>query len=323
MMTPRENVLEIINYGNPEYVPLQTECNPFLLSVAAATEEPWEGGPDAFGVNWVVTKEGALPEPGCYRFDDVSEWRKYVKIPDVDSFDFQAMAAKDLPTVDRNTQLVNILYPCGLFERLVSFMGFENALCALVTDPESCRDFFDEMSKYKVKVIERAIDVYKPDVITYADDLAHARGLFMSPETYRSVIKPYHRRIADAITSRGVIYSQHICGKCEDLIGDFVEMGARIWNSAQNMNDLVGIQKKYKGKLVIEGGWDSNGPAAFIDATMETIIEEARRCVNEYGVNKGFIFWPSVMNEEGNGSMIGDERLDKLISLWPEMSRIY
>lgn len=323
MMTPRENVLEVINGGNPEYVPLQTDCNPFLVSASGAIEEPWEGGVDAFGVNWLVTKEGAMPEPNNFRFDDVSEWRKHVQIPDVNSFDFNAMAEMDLATIDRSRQLVNVLYSCGLFERLVSFMGFENTLCALITDPDSCKDFFNEMSTFKAKVIDKIIDAYKPDVITYSDDMAHAKGLFMSPETYREVIKPYHRRIADAITSRGVIFSQHICGKCEDLLEDFVGMGCRIWNSAQIMNDLAGIQKKYKGILTIEGGWDSSGPAAFVDASMDTIISEANRCIDEYGVNKGFICWPVVMNEKGNGAMIGDERLDKLISLWSQISKIY
>lgn len=35
-------------------------------------------------------------------------------------------------------------------------------------------------------------------------------------------------------------------------------MGAKLWHSAQSMNDLKGIGKKYKGKLTIEGGWDSS-----------------------------------------------------------------
>lgn len=323
MLTPRENALEVINWGNPEYVPFKPECNPFILTPSGMIEEPWAGGVDAFGVKWIATKEGSLPEPGKFMFDDIAEWRNYVKIPDLDQYDFKAMAEKDLARIDRNEKLINVIAPCGLFERLISFMGFENGLSALLEDPESCMDFFHEMAKFKVDFINRVIDAYQPDMITYADDLAHARGLFMSPETYRTVLKPYHKMIADAITSRGVIFCQHMCGKCEDLVDDLVEMGCKLWNNAQTLNDIAGILQKYKGKLAIEGGWDSAGPAAYIDATLETVLEEGKRCVREYGVHKGYIFTASVMNERGNGSLVGDPRLDELVKLWPTISRIY
>jgi hypothetical protein len=321
-MTPRENVLEVINWGNPEYVPFSAMCSP-RLPAFGRYESPPQGGLDAFGVNWIVTTEGSMPDTRKFTFDDISEWRTYVKFPNLDDFDFKAIAQEDLSRVDRNMQLINVQSFCGLFERMVAFMGFENTLFALVADPDSCKDFFDELSKFEVKVIERLVDVYKPDIITYFDDLAHARNLFMSVETFRSIIKPYHKRIADAITSAGVIYSQHICGKAEELIGDFVEMGARIWSSAQIMNDLVSVQKKYRGLLTIEGGWDTTGPPSSIGASLETIIEAAKHSINTYGVNKGYICSPYIVNERGPAQLVGDKRFDELKRIWPEISRIY
>ncbi|POP31833.1 uroporphyrinogen-III decarboxylase [Lactonifactor longoviformis] len=321
-MTPRENVLEVINWGNPEYVPLMNECDPYFFSGVCNLEMTF-GGPDAFGVNWVSTPEGSIPEPGKFLFCDISEWRDYVKIPDVDKIDFKAMAKHDLVGFDWDNKLLNFFYPAGLFDRLVAFMGFENALISLAEDPESCDDFFHEMMKYRIQVLERAIEAYKPDMVTYVDDMAHAKGLFISPETYRKLIKPYHRQIVQTVKSRGVIFNQHICGKCEDLLDDFVEIGVQVWNSAQPINDLAAVQKKYKGKLVVEGGWDTSGPASYLDSSIELVMEEAMRNIKEYGVNKGFIFWPIIMNKQGNGMIVGDERLDKLTEVWPTISRIY
>ena len=129
-------------------------------------------------INWIATAEGAIPEPNKFMFDDIADWKKYVKFPDVDKFDFTQVANIELARVNRSEKMMCLFNACGLFERLVAFMGFENALCSLVEDPESCKEFFDAFSDYKVATISKHIDAYKPDIVMYYDDLAQARGLF-------------------------------------------------------------------------------------------------------------------------------------------------
>ena len=162
------------------------------------------------------------------------------------------------------------------------------------------------------------IDAYKPDAITYCDDLAAAQNLFMSPSVYRKVLKPHHKRIIDVIVSRNVVCIQHTCGRCEGIIDDYVEMGIQIWSSAQHMNDLTEIQKKYGKKLLIEGGFNSSGRAGCIDATVEEILTEAQRCLDAYAKTGNFILYPCIMNERGNGSIVGDDRFAPLIEFWKE-----
>ncbi len=301
MLTPKGNALEVLNWGHPEYVPCTPVVNPMLVGASMLTEEPFGGGVDFYGVPWEVNSSGAIPAHDRKIYESVTDWEDFLHMPDPESFDFKAAAERDLQNIGRDKQLVNLLFPCGLFERMVAFLGFENTLCDLVLEEDACKDFFDKLSTFKAAVIERAIDAYQPDLVTYADDMATARAPFISLEIYREVIKPYHRRIADAIIGKGVLYCQHICGKAEDFMSDFVEMGCKMWSSVQTMNDIKAVKEKFKGKLVLEGSWDTAGPPGQIDTSFEVCLEEAKRCIREYGPGGGYFCWPAIMAASGDG----------------------
>lgn len=319
MLTPKQNVLEVLNWGKPEYIPMTFEAFRIVGPLAdELLEEPFrESGTDPFGIKWIVTPEGAMVDTSCILLEDIADWKEKVIFPDLNKIDITEAAKIELKDADRENQLISFYYPCGLFERLAAFMGFEEALISLVTDPESCHEFFEAMTEYKIKAIEKIYETYKPDILVYFDDLATARGTFMSPDTYRSVIKPHHRRIAEFVKSKGMIFEQHTCGRCEDLLEDYVEIGAAAWQPAQCMNDLEGIQKKFKGRLVIEGGWDSSGPCSYMNASEEDLCREIRRNIDTYGKNSGFILMPVLLNEKGNPLLTGDDsRMPALFEEW-------
>lgn len=318
MMNPRQNMLESIHGGKPEYVPIFWDSIQPVGIFASGLEMPAQDGSDLYGVPWVVTTEGAMPKPGFMLFEDIEDWEKYVKIPNIDDIDFDALMEMEkafMPPYDRENRVLQFLDNGGVFDRMVSFMGFENALCALVYSPEDCMDLFEALTDFKIKFINRMIDVFNPDIYCIGDDIATANNLFMSPETYRKVIKPFDARMAEAVRKRGVIFERHCCGKCEEVIPDFVEMGVQVWQSAQPMNDIAGILDTYQGKLALEGGWDSSGPASYSNSTDEQVRAEIRRCLTEYK-KPGMMLWPLLYNEKGNAMMVGDRRLPALMDEW-------
>lgn len=324
-MNQRENFFAMIEGKKPEFIPNSMEVYKSCIMGTCITDSPLLGGVDSFGVKWVATKEGAMPEPNKFMFEDIENWKEHVHFADLDNLGIEVAAAKELEDFDENGRkelVVNVFSACGLFERMAAFMGFENALCSLVEDPETCKEFFNALADYRIEVHNRFIDAYQPDVLTYFDDLATANGLFMSPKVYREVIKPAHQRIIEAVTSKGVIFSQHTCGKCEEIVGDYVEMGAKIWHSAQPMNDIEGILDTYKGKLIVEGGWDSSGPASYIGASLEQLIDEAKRCAKVYGPKENFILMPTLLNENGNSLMVGDPRLGPTLEAFNEVNKL-
>jgi hypothetical protein len=145
------------------------------------------------------------------------------------------------------------------------------------------------MAEYKLKIIKYVKEYFRPDVFMYTDDLAQATGLFISPEMYRQLIKPFHKTIIESIKDHGMIAEQHTCGKCELVICDFVEIGAESFYPAQASNDLVKIKDLYGDKLVICGGFDSQGACGMPDAPEEVMRAEARRIIDMYARGGGLI----------------------------------
>jgi hypothetical protein len=305
-LSPRENYLRALRHEEYEYVPFTSPFAGGTDAAAAGRMIPADHGLgstkflDSFGVRWVASESaagGAIPAPGEFILKDVTQWEKTIHIQDVDSFDWQQLAEQEyaLFRIDRDRQAVVFFSPCGVWERLAALMGFEEAMVALVEEPEACTELFTAITDFKIKQAERIVKYYKADVLIHFDDIATERNLFMSPETYRRLIKPQHTRLNQAIKNLGMIPVQHTCGKADLCVEDYIETGVEAWNSVQPTNDIAGILDKYGDRLCIEGGFDTNGKPGRPDATVGEVIVEVERCFLEYGKKKGFVFWPALL----------------------------
>ena len=296
-MTERENALNTILHGKPQWVPCRwksiQQCGHSVMKETGPTNDLGQriGGLDCWGVNWILTGEGTdAPTPDHNQkpiLEDVTEWREKVRFPDVEGQDWEGGARWELRDYTGDKLLVYFDTE-GLFNRMTDLMGYENALCAFLTDPEDCYELIGAIADHKIRVIEHAAKYYHPDVFSYMDDFASATGPMISPETYRALFKPHHARVMKAIRENGMIVEQHICGKWDVLIDDFMEMGIQILFPAQPSNDLRAIQKKYP-ELVIEGGADSQGPMFSNLASVEAGAAEARRCIDDYAGGRRYI----------------------------------
>mgnify|MGYP002868271863 CR=1 FL=1 len=253
---------------------------------------------DGFGIKWEYPSTGggaAIPDVNYTVMDDVTDWRGKVHIPDPAAYDWKAdfaMECKMLGEPDREHAVIDFGFGNGVFERLAALMGFEDALVALATEPEEVNALFTAITDYKVAALDYIIDAYHPDTITYFDDVATQRNLFMSPQTYRELIKPHHKRFAQECLKRGIIPLYHCCGYAQDIIEDMIDCGFAAWTSVQISNDIEMLIEKYGDRIGIIGGYDTNGPAAGVNATHDMIVTEVKRCLDTYGkYHKGYCFF--------------------------------
>lgn len=303
MLTERENALRVYRHEKAQWTPL---CWDAVQEIGfMGGNESGEGSPDQkdiYGVQWKIIKD-PTPDPNVpHMLEEIEDWREVIKFPKPKEWDWEAIKEKELANYKGDKVLIWFSEQ-GLFDRLTTFGGFENALCWLVTDPEECLALMQRLADVKIELVECVARYIKPDVFMYTDDVATEKGLFMSPDTYRSVIKPAQARILKAIKENGMIVEQHTCGKCDDIMGDYVEMGAESFFPAQVVNDLQGIQKKYGDRLIIRGGFDSQGAPGKIDASDEVIKAEARRMIDDYSSNGSFIAMPVIMDGTVNWSV--------------------
>jgi hypothetical protein len=303
-LSPRENYLRCLRHEEYEYVPLFHLGPASDVGVAGFLPsdcgDPSTGFVDGFGVQWVASDSAAgalIPEPGNFILKDVTRWKKDIAIPDVEDYDWEKITGDGtgMFPVDRDKAAFGIFATCGPWERLAALMGFEGAMIAMMEEPESTFELLSAITDYKIALAKKTKKYFDADTFTNFDDIATERNLFMSPETYRQLIKPQHIRLNKAIKDLGMIPIQHTCGYAELCVDDYVETGAAAWNSAQPTNDIAAILDKYKGKFCIEGGFNTNGKPGRPEATVEEVVAEVERCFREYGNKKGYILVGSGM----------------------------
>lgn len=291
MLTEKENLIRMYHGEMPEYLPRSG------FRMARCSYFPNVKTPgyhvDEFGVEY-IGKDGIfdgtpIPYPGRFLLHDITKWRDCVTIPSLEGIDWEMLAKKDLAGIDRSQFGVTMWYG-KIFQKLTDFMGFTEGLCAMIEEPEEVCALFEALCDYQVELIKNLIVYYRPDAICIPDDTATARAPFISPEMYRDMVKPYHKRIADVVLNAGVLLEMHDCGRCDDFIDDWLDIGVCSWNPAQPQNDLDAVKEKYGRRLVICGGWDSMGPESSPDYDDTLLVEKLRSYTDRLAPGGGFVF---------------------------------
>jgi hypothetical protein len=299
MMDRRENLLAILAHKPHDHVGnLGTDVHGTGGSLESFENGPPGGGFDGFGLKWAATTTAmgqATPAPGSAVLKHVEDWKKVVKFPDLDAYDWEGQAKAQLAAFNPAAQVQEYGIWNGQFLRMAHLMGFENCLVAMVEEPEASLEFLEALTDYKIRLAEYVVKRFKPDSICLYDDVATERGPFMSPATYRNLIKPGHKRFFDAVRAMGVIPNLHVCGKCEILVPDFQEEGPEAWEVCQPENDLVGLQKTLGSKLAFMGGFDMQGPLSQREPTEEELRNVTRECIDKYGPGGNYIYMGFLM----------------------------
>jgi len=338
-LTPKENYLGLYKGQLPEWIPswgmgMPMERAPVLgirVNVSKNGGFPRSTDPsnpfsmpkewtNEWGVTMVSNPEannGALPKPGNFILDDITKWDKVIKKPEmiaptVDDIDWVALAAEQTKNIDRSTTGVMVSIGNGVFQFLVSFMGFEEALIALVEEPEVCREFFAWADDYFVPISKKAIEHFNPDMCYMGDDSASKYAPFVSPKTYREVLKPSYSRAAIYAQERAIPIGFHNCGKAEAYLADMHDFGVKYWDPCQTENDLLACKAAFDD-IVIQGGFDFVPNADGSKITEEFTREYVRATIDKLAPGGRFAWMGMYMGPAGDeeapiiNSWIADE----------------
>ena len=288
MISIKENMLRVYRHETPEFLPMMDDIQkiktvePGYKAVVFDHRDTGEREVDWFGQTWIYepTVQAFNPDSGNYIIKDIANWRDYVEIPDVDKIDWDAMFELKRVEADPD-KFVCIKDSTGMWERAFAMTPISDLLCGLLEEPEACEELFSMVADHKIKLHTRYIERYKPDALCMHDDYGSGQGLFMSPGTWRELIKPHLQRIIDNVTSRDVMYEHHCCGYMADLAEEIAEMGASAWDMIHVVNDPYACKRRFGDKIALIGGICD---AQFFDKA-STTEEQIRASVRETAEN--------------------------------------
>ncbi len=182
----------------------------------------------------------------------------------------------------------------GFVELSAWTRGFGRFYPDLVTNVEWMTYLMDTIIDLKIAYWEVALPLVADyaDVVQEADDLAGQFSMLIGPETYRTMIKPRHKKIMDFIKARcnaKIFY--HSCGALRPVIHDLVEAGVDILNpvqvSAVGMESSA-LKRDFGHEVTFWGGLvDTQG--VFTDGTVQQVRDEVRRRIDDFGAGGGFV----------------------------------
>ena len=303
MLTEKENLLMTYRGEIPEWIPVTSSRAPtgrapgsimFFPPILGRLDEKGSG-PDIWGVNYIPTEStgnALIPDNSTFilPLDKLRNWREIIKAPDIAGVDWEKLVKKSIEDsgIDRKHTALSLSLHFGYFQLLMSFMGFEDGLLSFYEEPELVHELLEYLSEFYIEVCDKVIDLFKPEILSIADDTAAWSGSFISDEMYREFLVPHHAKYVRRGLDRGITVAMHNCGKCESLIDLFVEMGFTVWDPAQTCNDLKAIKARHGNKLVIAGGWDARGRLLEPDITDEEIRQSVRDTIDAYAPGGGF-----------------------------------
>ncbi|UCG48038.1 MAG: hypothetical protein JSU94_21485 [Phycisphaerales bacterium] len=280
-----ENTLRAIRFDRPEYIPVVFWINPAcwrhyppraLLDLIAehpmlfpefdpksdpAPElEPWEraGTPytDAWGCLWETTDDGIT---GSVTRHPLSDWRDFERFKPPDPARTNGMKTIDSSEINQRARQAKSReqhFVAGLehghaFLRLSHLRGYQNLILDMADREPRLRRLIEMVETFSAALVNRYLDA-GAEIMCYPEDLGMQRGPMLSPEHFRSYIKPLYQRLMAPAQNRRCLVHVHSDGDIRDLADDLVTSGVDALNLQDLVNGIDWIAANLKGRICID-----------------------------------------------------------------------
>ena len=175
--------------------------------------------------------------------------------PQADWFDFSDLAAGLAPWQDFAVMASGV----SVFQHPTFLRGIDRLLMDMAVQPEMAHWLMDRFTDFYLDFFDRMLTAAdgRIDILRAADDLGTQRGLFFSPEMFRTFIKPRLKKLIDMTHSHGVKFLFHSCGAIRPLIEDLIEIGVDILDPLQAAADGMEperLKEAYGDRICLHGG---------------------------------------------------------------------
>jgi len=287
----KENFRRVLKHENPMWVPnAVNDCNYVLGGDLTGLSDlkfdflercDWV---DLFGCTWEWVPEagGSMLKPNQKPvLEDITDWEKGIKWPDLSEDRIKKCCEAVMARPNFHPEKLNYYdFGQGCTERLVAVLGgYEQAMLALAVEPDACREFMEELSRFHCRMYDTISKYFPTDMIMYHDDWGTERAPFFGPKMMDEIVYGPSEMFFKHVKESGVAIDFHCCGKIDIFMPQAVSLGADFVQLQPRCNDLAQYKKLYGDKV----GFD----VYLLPITKEMICDDARLYVDTLGENGG------------------------------------
>jgi uroporphyrinogen decarboxylase len=196
------------------------------------------------------------------------------------------------------TDYAVVVEPFGsVFEQSWYLRGFVRFLTDLLANPDFAVTLMEKVTEIALMHIDRLISRVGSyvQIVNIGDDLGMQDGLIISPEIYRRLVKPFHRRIIECIKKRTNAYVFfHTDGSVFELIPDLIDVGVDILSPVQPLAkgmESERLKSDFGTVLTFHGGVDVQ--KVLPRGTPVEVEKEVERRIKAFGIGGGYIVAPA------------------------------
>ena len=293
-MLSREIVRRAVEFGAPPRLPFWQDvvegapndvCDCWEMDRA---KRGWffdNAAEDDWGCGWKVTD---VKNMGQVVHHPIQDWAKLdsYRLPNPrDPFYFDRIE-NDIAKAD--DRYVVIACHFNLIERLHMLHGFEQTLVDFHLEPAKIEKLLDRILEFKLDMFDELHRRYgdRVDGLFCSDDWGTQRGAYISGKMFEDFFFDRYRKMVDAVHGHGWHFILHSCGRINDYVPYFIDLGMDVLNMQQpRAYGIEQLGEQFGGKVCFL-------TTADIQATMPTgdhdkIRDEVRLLVDRWSTPQG------------------------------------
>lgn len=292
---PRAEVIKAIERNYPERIPLVRtkwwgegfeelhgdalkQFEPYPEDASVLFIEPVE--PEKMGLSWPVVEEGA--HDARVVVDDWAKLDEFIeKLPDPEKDPQMDALVARAEAMRARDEYVLFGWWRLFFERPWGIRGMQNLLMDYYLYPDEIHRLHDALCTHYIAYLQRAVRDLRPDGFWTSDDLGHQKQLFMSPDTFRTMIKPYYMRIGEFINAHDLHWWLHSCGNNAAILDDLAEAGVDVFHPVQKGTmEYASVAAEYGDRMTFLVGFDVQH--VLQEDTPEQVRAEVRHIIDTF-----------------------------------------
>ena len=157
-----------------------------------------------------------------------------------------------------------------------SIAGSLRGLDTLILDTFDDPDWVHELMKFTTSVVKQVTSAIKDAGAGLGFSEAACSCSVISPDVYRTFVKPYHSDLVNYFKERKAGLTLHICGYVDPIMEDLVDVGLA-GLSIDALSSLEKMMEIAQKNVVVIGNVDVK---ILAEGTKEDVQREVRRCID-------------------------------------------